>query len=320
MAVRRPLVSVIIPCHNAAAYLAEAIESALAQTYPVIEVVVIDDASTDGSYDIAQKYVPRIKLLHNRHNRERAWSRNRAIAESIGEHIALLDADDVWLPQKLARQVAFLDEHPEIGLVYAKAEYIDEKSERVQRRNEYGWPPIDGQMIAPAGESTLLLSWNRIPCLTAVFRRTIFDREGPFDETDWLQGVEDYDLWLRISDHHAIGFIDETLARYRIHDKQTNANQFRMLKLEYRLRRRHILATRKGIEKAMCKHLWTVLAPQIERCAGENLWHLHNYWRAAWGYCWLVVRDPMRPRVMQYCAMCVCKGIVSAMSRLLRVT
>ena len=112
-----PLVSVIIPSYNAARYVAEAVASALAQTYQPLEIILINDGSTDDTEEVLLPYVGKMRYFYQP-NRGLSATRNRAIALARGELIAFLDADDVWLPEKLARQVDCLTQNPRIGLVH----------------------------------------------------------------------------------------------------------------------------------------------------------------------------------------------------------
>ena len=120
-----PLVSVIIPAYNHAPYIRQCVDSALAQTYPAVEVVVVDDGSTDGTYELLQTYGERITLIRQA-NRGTQAARNTAIAASTGEYLALLDSDDAWLPHKLAQQMQLFAEHPDTALVYSLANAIDQ--------------------------------------------------------------------------------------------------------------------------------------------------------------------------------------------------
>ena len=113
----RPLVSVIIPSYNAARYVAEAVASALAQTYQPLEIILINDGSTDDTEEVILPYVGKVRYFYQP-NRGLSVTRNRAIALARGELIAFLDADDVWLPEKLARQVDCLTQNPRVGLVH----------------------------------------------------------------------------------------------------------------------------------------------------------------------------------------------------------
>src|SRR3990167_8128796 len=121
-----PRVSVVIPTYNYARYLPQAIDSVLGQTYPHIEVVVVDDGSTDESRDVLRAYGSRIRWVQQERQGVSA-ARNRGVRESRGDLVAFLDADDRWLPTKLERQVARWCNEPELGLVHAGEEIIDER-------------------------------------------------------------------------------------------------------------------------------------------------------------------------------------------------
>jgi len=213
------LVSVIIPCYNGEKYLAEAIQSALDQTYRPIEVLVVDDASTDHSAEIAASFGSPVRVLRNERNMERSWSRNRAVRESAGELIALLDADDVWLPDKLERQVSLLAQNPDCALIYAKAQdFVTEHGNRVYKR-------IAGGSHQGNRCDQYLVRYNVLPALTVMIRRRCFDTVGGFDCTPWVQGCcEDYDLWLRLTNRFPILFLDAVVAYYRRHAEQTTVN------------------------------------------------------------------------------------------------
>ncbi|HCA58980.1 MAG TPA: hypothetical protein DEP46_13490, partial [Blastocatellia bacterium] len=120
----KPLVSAIIPNYNYARYVGEAVESALGQTYPNIEVIVVDDGSTDNSLEVLEQYRDRIKIIAQK-NSGVCVARNRGVAESEGEYIAFLDADDVWLPEKIEKQVEKFASGKDLGLVHVGVIDID---------------------------------------------------------------------------------------------------------------------------------------------------------------------------------------------------
>ena len=120
-----PLVSVIIPTYNRSRFLGEALDSALNQTYKEQEIIVVDDGSTDGTSQLMREYEPRIRYIYQERS-ERSSARNRGVSESCGEYIAFLDSDDLWLPEKIERQVKILNENEGIGVVYTGVQFIDE--------------------------------------------------------------------------------------------------------------------------------------------------------------------------------------------------
>lgn len=211
----KPLVSVIIPNYNYERYLREAIDSALAQTYPNIEIIVVDDGSTDSSREIIESYGSEIRAVFQK-NQGVSAARNNGAATSKGEYIAFLDADDVWLPEKLQSQIHTFASSEEFGLVHVGVEEIDAQG-NVLRRETDG---LQGSI------SRDLLLFERAAILGGgsgiMTRRRIFDEIGGFD-TD-LSTSADWDISYRISSRHKVGFVKETLLRYRMHGSNMHGN------------------------------------------------------------------------------------------------
>jgi glycosyltransferase involved in cell wall biosynthesis len=215
-----PLVSVIIPCYNAARYVAEAVASALAQTYQPLEVILINDGSTDDTEEVLLPYVGKIRYFYQP-NRGLSATRNRAIALARGELIAFLDADDVWLPEKLERQVDRLTQNPRAGLVHANfLKLYADTGIRAPRK-----PPdiTDGRCY------TRLVLGNILLVSSVVLRRECLDRVGVFDENIPRRTCEDYDLWLRIARYFEFAYIPEALMLYRRHAGNMSNNTRAML-------------------------------------------------------------------------------------------
>ena len=211
------LVSIIVPCHNGARFLAEALDSALAQTHPAIEVIVVDDGSIDDTAAVLGRYTRRLRVLRQRNSGPSA-ARNAALGVAQGDYVAFLDADDRFLPDKIARQAAVLDARPDVGLVYSGWRFIDEDG-RVLRGA--GRPRGEGDLL-PA-----LLLGNPIHPLAAVVRRALVAEVGGFDET--LRGCEDWDLFLRLSRHGMRwASVEAALGEYRVHPAQSHG-QTRMM-------------------------------------------------------------------------------------------
>ena len=171
-------VSVIIPAYNAEAYLARAIESALAQTRPAHEVLVVDDGSRDATAAVAERFGPAVTVLR-KPNGGPASARNHAARHATGEWLAWLDADDWWFPRKLAAQLA-CDTSPEIGLIHS---LIDQEPDVVPARQDF----------------VTLWRRNWIGTSTVLIRRRAFVALGGFEEAPALSSVEDYNLWLRLA-------------------------------------------------------------------------------------------------------------------------
>ena len=208
---RRPLVSVIIPAYNAAATLDRAVASALSQTYRPLEVLVVDDGSTDATPQVVARLGDAVRSVRQP-NQGVSVARNEALRRARGDLIAFLDADDEWLPEKLERQVAFLHEHPEIGLLYTLAVVVDGTG------RERGFIPRDGGADAYAH----LYFANRIPTSTVLVRAEVLRRAGEFDPA--LRIAQDYDLWLRIAADTPFAGLREPLVRYHAHGAGISAD------------------------------------------------------------------------------------------------
>ena len=218
-----PRVSIIIPTYNCARYLGRAIDSARAQTYKDYEILVIDDGSTDDTKDVVMQYGRQVIYLYQE-NRGVSAARNHAISKASGGLLAYLDADDMWYPEKLERQVAFLDAHQECGMVHSEISVINEQDEIVHDRfNE------ETKRSVPQGYCVQeLLKCSHIQTLTVVERRNCFDRAGVFDER--LPVAEDYLHWIMIAaEGQAVGYLAEPLAKYRWRTGSLMGSQTRLL-------------------------------------------------------------------------------------------
>jgi glycosyltransferase involved in cell wall biosynthesis len=205
-----PRVSVIIPAFNAEAYIGEALRSVEAQTYDDWEIVVCDDGSTDDTLEIVSNFGDRVRIVEHVRNSGLAAARNSAIRESDGELLALLDADDYWLPSYLEHLVALYDRESHdgnVGIVACNA-YVLEPDGILPRT----YAELIG---APAHVTTSrLLESNRI-FVSAMSPRTVIDNAGGFYEQ--LRRVEDYDLWLRVVElGYRVAVTNEPLAVYRV--------------------------------------------------------------------------------------------------------
>lgn len=206
-----PLVSVIIPTYNTATYLAYAIESALGQSLKNVEIIVVDDGSTDETVNILQPYKKIIRYIYQP-NAGRSAARNTGILQAQGKYIAFLDADDLWLPDRLAQHIPILEENPDTLLVYSQANVIDSQGNNRLVRDT---PLIIGGSLNDSSQAVKqLLLGNFIPILTVTLRKSIFEQAGLFD--DKLSYAEDWDLWLRIAELGKISFVPGCFACYRV--------------------------------------------------------------------------------------------------------
>jgi glycosyltransferase involved in cell wall biosynthesis len=206
----RPLVSVLVPAYDVEEFVGAAIESALAQTYPRVEVVVVNDGSTDGTVAAIAPYRDRIVFV-DQPNRGLAGARNAAIAAASGSVLALLDADDLWHPDRLERCVRVLEQQADVGLVTSDAFLIEDGVRTTRRcygdRRRYPFP-------APDADQLDVISQRNFLFVSVVFRRSLVDRFGGFDES--LPRAEDYELWTRFLLGGArAGYVGEPLGYYR---------------------------------------------------------------------------------------------------------
>ncbi len=208
-----PLVSAIMPTYNHAKFIGEAIQSVLNQTYKNFELLIIDNYSEDNTGKIVTSYKDdRIKYFKFRNNGIIAASRNHGIKHAQGEYIAFIDSDDLWLPEKLEKQVIFLNKHTECFLVYSKSFLQQKNGENLYTR------PKKKDLKEGKVFKELFLSNNFILILTVLMKNNIEGTPYFFDEDRDLIAIEDYDLWLNIAKTEIIGYINEPLTVYRIHE------------------------------------------------------------------------------------------------------
>ncbi len=204
------LVSIIIPAYNAEKYVKAAIDSVLHQTYPNIEVVVVDDGSTDSTKAIIEELAcgdNRVRVFSQK-NVGQSAARNAGIGQARGEYVAFLDADDLFLPEKIERQVRYLEAHPDCGISYCKIyHFFDENPPEL-----YYFP-----VLHPSGNIFAdLLRGNFINPLTVVVRRSVLDEFGAFENT--FRRVDEQYLWLKLSYRGVrFAYLDEPLGLYRVH-------------------------------------------------------------------------------------------------------
>lgn len=203
-----PRVSVIIPTYNppdGGRLLVQALESVLAQAYRDYELIVVDDGSGPQTREALEPYMDRIRYMRQE-NAGPSAARNRGIRNSSGELVAFLDSDDLYLPEKLAVQVGFMDAHPEFPLSYHRVEYFAEDRELDFPRRE----GPSGDVLAKLFKRIFLVP-SSVMC-----HRGCFDKAGYFPED--MRLAEDYEWFLRMAIHYQFGYIDKVLGRYRFHE------------------------------------------------------------------------------------------------------
>jgi glycosyltransferase involved in cell wall biosynthesis len=205
-----PRVTVIIPCYNRERFIRETIDSALSQTYPNMDVVVIDDGISDGSRKILDDYGKQLRILEHpgKTNKGQSASINLAIQSTDSEYIAVLDSDDVWLHNKIEVQVEMLEKNKDIGLVYVNGYAIDCTGEKLYKL-------IEDNRVDAGNPEKILLEYYIGPPSSWLLRRSILEITGGFDES--MRSAQDHDMAIRLAEVTKLAYIEEPLWYYRRH-------------------------------------------------------------------------------------------------------
>jgi hypothetical protein len=222
------LVSVIVPAYNAEAFLDETLASIRAQTYRALEIIVVDDGSTDATATIAERHAaedPRVRLIRQA-NAGVGAARNAGLSLATGRYVAPVDADDLWRPEKIARQMAALSAaQGPVGLVYTWFALIDERSRVVNRRSK---PRAEGPVLARMCQGNLTGNAS-----SALMPMEAVRQAGGYDETlhrEGAQGCEDLKLYWRIAEHYDFVCVPEYLTGYRVGRGNMSNDLLRMLR------------------------------------------------------------------------------------------
>ena len=223
-------ISVIIPTYNRASTIERAIQSVLDQSFPALEIVVVEDASTDNTPEILEQYADKIRIITNGSNRGVSFSRNAGIQNARGDWIAFLDSDDEWIPAKLERQKQFHEAHPTLLISQCDEIWI-RNSVRVnpmtKHKKKGGW-------IFEACIPICIVSPSAV-----IIHKRVFEHIGLFDVN--FLACEDYDLWLRIALHYEIGLLDEKLVtRYGGHEDQLSRKYWGMDRFRITAMEKHL--------------------------------------------------------------------------------
>ena len=220
------LVSIIMPNYNGAKYIKETLDSVLTQTYTNWEVLFVDDYSSDNSIDLVNSYnEPRFKVFRNEKNKGAAASRNYALREAKGKWIAFLDADDLWLPDKLEKQLEFMTKN-DYHFSCTSYEHIDENS------NSSGVKVVSPKKIG----RRKMYRYCYLGCLTVMYDAELV---GLIQVDERLKSRNDYAMWLKVSKHCVCYYLDKVLAKYRIRTnslshsglKKSIRNQYRLFRI-----------------------------------------------------------------------------------------
>jgi glycosyltransferase involved in cell wall biosynthesis len=217
--VSTPRVSVVIPTYNDSLFLSDAISSVLSQTYRDIEVIVVDDGSTDNTAEIVKSFQdPRIRYIYQE-NRGVAAARNTGIMASRAEYIAWQDSDNVLFEDAIKKNVEFMDQYPEVGFSHGQYYTMDEIGRPLRRGRPRG--PKKTFVRDGMEELSHLLLGDRTIGLFFMVRRDCFIKQGLFNTS--LLMSEDWDIWIRLAKRYAIGHLAEPLARVRYHSHSMTA-------------------------------------------------------------------------------------------------
>ena len=219
-----PKVSVVMASYNHEKYVAETIESVLSQTYQDWEFIITDDGSRDGTVDVMKRFDDRrIKLFCFSQNQGACTAMNNCIQEAKGEYIAVINSDDAWMPEKLEKQVKFLDEHPEKGAIFGYAQIIDEEGKKITEENHfYSQVFIQPNRTRFEWLRHFFFNGNCLCHPSILIRKHCYDDIGLYDERFAL--LPDFDFWIRLCIKYEIFIMPESLVKFRIRLQEANAS------------------------------------------------------------------------------------------------
>lgn len=241
------LVTVVIPVYNQERYLGRAIESVLGQTFRDLELLVVDDGSTDGTPEVIARYGSRLRSIRQT-NRGNASALNHGVREARSEWVAWLSSDDLWEPEKLARQLVPATMEPSADLVYTGFHVIDQDDRVLQSVRAPSFPTRRALQME-------LIRRCFINGSSVLLRRKVFDEVGFFDEADRL--TSDFDLWLRMAPRYEFRGVPDPLVRYRVHPGQLSRKREAMERSRKRVASRGCrrMGSVRGTEAAVLR-LW----------------------------------------------------------------
>lgn len=198
------LISIVTPSYNQARYIEQTIKSVLSQDYPRIEYLIVDGGSTDGSQNIIKKYEDKLGWWVSEKDRGQTDAINKGFARARGDVLAWINSDDTYEPGAVTAAVAYLRDHPEVGMVYGDCNFINESGKVIGRFNS-----------AQTNYRLLRRGYAHIPQQTMFFRADLWKQVGPLDPSFYF--AMDYDLWTRIAARTEIKYVPQTWANFRLH-------------------------------------------------------------------------------------------------------
>lgn len=210
-----PIVTVIITSYNHEKYLRECLDSALSQDFADCEFIVIDDNSKDSTHEILKEYASKMQIVMNTENHGTYGVLNQGLEMAKGKYCAILNSDDVWLPEKIKKQVELLETEDKMTFCHTYGRFIDASGKEVD-----GKPMGFAFPKTPTGNALAIFVTNNSAIASAVMMRTGTARKiGGFDAS--FKNLGDWDMWLKMSEEGGVGFVDEELTLYRIHGENT---------------------------------------------------------------------------------------------------
>ena len=219
------MISVVIPVYNGSNYMNDAIESVLNQTYKNIEIIVVDDGSTDNTWEIIQSYGNLIRGFH-KENGGVSSALNLGLEKMMGDWFAWLSHDDLWLPEKIEKQVDYISQHPDVQICYTGTNSINQYGNIIGGSDGIWYPP--GKDI-----QQIIRKRNYISGITPIISKNCFQNVGPFRE-DYRYG-QDMDMWIRLMCQYKFGLIPERLASGRVHSMQVGTRMPKKCLDEYKI-------------------------------------------------------------------------------------
>jgi glycosyltransferase involved in cell wall biosynthesis len=259
-----PAVSVILPVYNRESTVARSIRSVLGQTWTSLELIVVDDGSTDGTRNVLDSFGSQITVIGQPHGGAYV-ARNRGLRHAHGELIAFIDSDDVWLPDRLASQMPLMN-RAEVGLVFGDVVHVRPGRERKRVTSFQVAPPRRGRVAAQ-------FAWcNFVPTSAVLVRRSCLDEAGGFAENVALSC--DYLMWFRIALRHELDFVDRIVAEYTLSADSISADLGRSIEARIRLFSDELAktsdsATRKILKRLLFNQSWSLALAALRKRAGS---------------------------------------------------
>lgn len=272
------LVSVIIPTYNFAKYVCEAVDSVLKQTYKNFELILVDDGSTDNTLERLKQYGNRISYLYQE-NKGLASARNKGIKASCGIYIAFLDADDIWLPKKIERQIEILEKDQTVSIVGCGCYFVDDDGIIIGKK--FGNTETSRNILL---QDLMIRNVMTGSGSGVIVKKDCFDKVGFFDES--LKSTEDRDMWARIIKYYNAAFVHEPLIKIRLrrNSLSTNVKQMKLSQRKFILKHFNDMNKKTKVKAYSYVYL----------CAANEYYSVSNKWHAAMNAFMAIIKFPFK--------------------------